>query len=248
MKPPMTGVAAVRAWLESDEFIAEPIVAVDGKQAPLVFDLGEGSLDLGEPLDGLDTARFSQLVERSMQQHKVRIAYGRWGERRALYKSEHFTAGNEARTVHLGIDVFCAPRTQLAAPLDGIVDIVANNARELDYGPMAILKHTTPGGQTFWTLYGHLGEECLSGLRSGMPIGAGERLGTVGAPPTNGNWPPHLHFQVILDLLDLGREFPGVAAASEQDRWLSLSPNPACFFPQVNAELLDGRSRFGKPG
>ena len=27
-----------------------------------------------------------------------------------------------------------------------------------------------------------------------------ERIGSVGAPPGNGNWPPHLHFQLIVDL------------------------------------------------
>ncbi|MGB5347669.1 MAG: peptidoglycan DD-metalloendopeptidase family protein [Woeseia sp.] len=243
MKPPMTGVAAVREWLSAADFSAEPIVDIEVAGEPLVLDLSEGSLALGEPLDGLNVGRFSELIEHALQQQATRVAYGRWGERRALYQSEYFTAGDEPRIVHLGVDVFCAARTNVLAPLDGIVELVANNARELDYGPLVILKHGTPGGHSFFTLYGHLGEDCLRSLRSGMPIGAGERIGTIGAPPTNGNWPPHLHFQVILDLLDLGRDFPGVATVGEQDRWLGLSPNPAGFFPQVAASLLDGRPR-----
>jgi murein DD-endopeptidase MepM/ murein hydrolase activator NlpD len=245
MRPPQTGVAAVREWLGSAGFAAEPIVAIDDDGVPLVLDLSEGSLALGEPLESLDVARFSELIERALRQHDKRVAYGRWGERRALYRSEQFTSGAEPRIVHLGVDVFCAARTNVLAPLDGIVELVANNARELDYGPLVILKHVTPGGQNFFTLYGHLGDDCLRSLRAGMPIGAGERVGTVGAPPGNGNWPPHLHFQVILDLLDLGRDFPGVAAVGEQARWLGLSPNPAGFFPQVAATLLDGRPRSG---
>jgi 4-aminobutyrate aminotransferase-like enzyme len=42
----------------------------------------------------------------------------------------------------------------------------------------------------------------------------------------NGGWPPHLHLQIILDLLDRGAQFPGVARASERAVWMSLSPDP----------------------
>jgi 4-aminobutyrate aminotransferase-like enzyme len=63
-------------------------------------------------------------------------------------------------------------------------------------------------------------------------------VGWIGAPPQNGDWPPHLHLTLIIDLLDLGTDFPGVARASERAVWLSLtaSPNlllriPAALFP-----------------
>ncbi len=241
MKPPLTEIGEIRAWLGSEAFSAEPVIEMDG--APLVLDLSAGSLALGQPLDNLDARQLGALIDAAMQKAGVRFALGRWGEHRGLYQSEYFTSGDEARTVHLGVDVFCAARTRVQAPLDGVVDILANNARELDYGPLVILKHSTPGGQSFWTVYGHLGDECLKELRAGMPIGAGESFATVGAPPGNGNWPPHLHFQLVLDLLDLGRDFPGVAAAGEQERWLRLSPNPAGFFPGIDAAALDGRER-----
>ncbi len=45
--------------------------------------------------------------------------------------------------------------------------------------------------------------------------GAGDRA--RGLAPTNGDWAPHVHFQIILDLLDLGRDFPGVCRASERE-------------------------------
>jgi 4-aminobutyrate aminotransferase-like enzyme len=44
--------------------------------------------------------------------------------------------------------------------------------------------------------------------------------------PTNGGWPPHVHFQLITDLLGRDGEFPGVAPAVRRDVWLSLSPDP----------------------
>ena len=78
-------------------------------------------------------------------------------------------------------------------------------------------------------------------VRQGQLVRAGQAIATVGAPPGNGNWPPHLHFQLILDLLGLGQNFPGVARASEQSYWLGLSPSPARFFPDMPAGELDGR-------
>jgi len=241
MTPAGSGLAAVRSWLESADFDPEPVVEVDGPS--LVLDLGRDSLELGEPLDNLDATRLGELIDAKMREAGVTHAYGRWGEERALYRSAHFTGNGEPRTVHLGMDLFCRAGTPVKAPLDAVVEIVANNARELDYGPVVILKHWAPAGQPFWTLCGHLGEGCLKTLRAGMPVGAGEVIARVGTPPVNGNWPPHLHFQVILDLKGLGREFPGVAAAGEAQRWFELSPSPAPFFPELTARELDGRAR-----
>ena len=48
----------------------------------------------------------------------------------------------------------------------------------------------------------------------------------MGDATENGGWPPHLHFQIITDLLDLSTNFPGVARASERALWTSLSPDP----------------------
>lgn len=238
---PTTAAAAVRDWLASDDFSPEPVIDCDDKA--IVLDLGRGSLALGESLESISVARFSELVNECMRRAGTGIAFGRWGETRGLYANDLFAGRDgERRDVHLGVDVFCRAGTPVMAPLDGIVSVVANNAQELDYGPMIILRHVTPSGKSFHTLYGHLGMECMRTVRAGMPVGAGEVIASVGAPPGNGNWPPHLHFQLILDLLDLGRDFPGVAPASQRERWLGLSPNPAMFFPQVSATLLDGRN------
>src|SRR5262249_23733641 len=89
-----------------------------------------------------------------------------------------------------------------------------------------ILEHRTPEGQTFYTLYGHLGLETLAGLRVGQTIAAGQQLGSIGSPEGNGNWTPHVHFQLIVDLLNLDCQFPRVALSSQREVWLSLSPDP----------------------
>src|SRR5204863_3080910 len=95
-----------------------------------------------------------------------------------------------------------------------------------DYGPLVILAHRCDTGEAFHSLYGHLGPEALSILAVGQEVAAGERLGSIGAPPGNGDWPPHLHFQIVVDLLGLGRDFPGVGWAGSRAVWRSLSPDP----------------------
>src|SRR5207237_423884 len=79
----------------------------------------------------------------------------------------------------------------------------------------------------------------------------------IGAPPINGDWPPHLHFQIIIDLLELDRDFPGVAFASQRAIWTSLSPNPNVMLgipterfpapePPKAATLSERRARIGR--
>ena len=42
----------------------------------------------------------------------------------------------------------------------------------------------------------------------------------------NGNWLPHLHFQIILDLLNHNENFPGVGEEFLIDIWSKISPDP----------------------
>ncbi len=99
-------------------------------------------------------------------------------------------------------------------------------AARRDYGPVLLLRHATGSGRHFFTLYGHLSRASLAELAEGQAISAGEPIGWIGEPPENGDWPPHLHLQIIVDPLDLGCGFPGVAAASQRPVWLGISPDP----------------------
>jgi 4-aminobutyrate aminotransferase-like enzyme len=165
-----------------------------------------------------------------MKRAGIRIGVGRYDEARPLYTSALFGGSNypaeERRTIHLGIDLFVEPGTALRAPLDGVVHILANNTAPQDYGPLVILRHKTGDGEEFFTLYGHLTRDTLNKLRAGQHVARGEEFARVGTASENGGWPPHAHFQIILDLLDLGADFPGVAYASQRSVWTSLSPDP----------------------
>jgi len=162
------------------------------------------------------------------------VGIGRYDEARALYTSALFGSRerptDERRTVHLGIDLQVAPGSAVRAPLNGVVHAFANNKAPLDYGPVVILRHALPNGaggaQEFFTLYGHLSAITLEKLRVGQQITRGEKFGEVGATSENGGWAPHLHFQIITDLLEYGTDFPGVVRASERSVWTSLCPDP----------------------
>jgi len=215
------------------------IIKTDG--CAIVLDLSTGAQLCGEEIAGLDAADLGELINRTMTESGTAYSFGRYAEPRDLYSNDDFASGDseESRTIHMGIDLFCVANTPIYSPLDATVEIVANNARELDYGPMVILRHPVESGSDFFTLYGHLGMDTLERISQGQEISAGEQIATVGTPPTNGNWPPHLHFQLINDLLDLGVDFPGVALRSQQDYWLGLSPSPASFFPECDASSLE---------
>jgi 4-aminobutyrate aminotransferase-like enzyme/Ser/Thr protein kinase RdoA (MazF antagonist) len=222
---------SVRRWLVNNAKTAAPILDVDVRTEPCrVFDLSVGSAYLGADPGEAETAPLTDKIFEDMKRAALRVGIGRYDEPRLLYTSQLFGGSSnptdERRSIHLGLDLFVEPGTRLYAPLAGVVHTLANNASPLDYGPVVILRHATADGQQFFTLYGHLSTDTLGQLQVGQAIAKGQQFARVGTAQENGGWPPHLHSQVILDLLDRGANFPGVARASERAVWTSLSPDP----------------------
>jgi 4-aminobutyrate aminotransferase-like enzyme len=141
--------------------------------------------------------------------------------------------------VHLAHDLFLEPGSPVYAPIAGRVRSVRDNAARFDYGPTVILEHTPADGPVFHTLYGHLSRASVAHLRDGDAVARGQKIGEIGPPPENGDWAPHVHFQLIADPLDSTGDFPGVAAASQRSTWLSLCPDPNL--------VLGGPARFRAP-
>src|SRR5882724_5821110 len=221
----------IKQWLAANAGSAASLLEADTRTAPsLVFDLSVGSTFLGAKPGGANNPEVREKLSAEMKRAGAAFGVGRYDEPRMVYASPLFGAsGNptdERRTVHLGMDLFVEAGTRLGAPLDGVVHLTANNVAPLDYGPLVILRHETTDGERFFTLYGHLTKETLEGLKEGQRVGRGEEFARVGATDENGGWIPHVHFQIIFDVLELGANFPGVAYASERSVWTSLSPNP----------------------
>jgi 4-aminobutyrate aminotransferase-like enzyme len=232
---PVPGNERVSRWLAEQARAGASVLDADLRTAPLLaFDLSIGSMLFGADPANAETRALAKKVLDEMETARVSIAIGRYNEARPMYTSSLFGGAaptDERRTIHLGFDLFIEPGTAIHAPVDGTVHLLAENTEELDYGPLVILRHTIPGGDgtgdaEFFTLYGHLTRETLLTLTPGQNISRGEVFAKVGAMQENGGWPPHLHLQVILDLLERGAQFPGVARASERRVWTSLSPDP----------------------
>jgi 4-aminobutyrate aminotransferase-like enzyme/Ser/Thr protein kinase RdoA (MazF antagonist) len=199
----------------------------------IVFDLSMGSRALGNLIELSDVEVFTRQLFDRMKAESCRVGIGRYNEARPIYTSDLYKlAGNDGpewRTVHIGLDVFMEAGTPILTPLDGVVHSFRNNDSPLDYGPTIILQHTVSDKDTqlvFYTLYGHLSADSLEGLYEGKPIALGTPFCKIGNYPVNGGWPPHLHFQIITDLLGRTGEFPGVARPSQREIWLSVSPDP----------------------
>ncbi len=229
---PNPSAPALVEWLSGHGDTFGPLLTPDPRTAATrVLDLGVASPEAGLPPVWGDPVRFSHDLWSLVGQDGASVGIGRYDEIRAFYASRIFRAegndGPEWRTVHLGLDLFVEPGTAVSAPLDGVVHSFANNAGALDYGPTIILEHpATDQRAAFFTLYGHLSVNSLDWMHEGRPVSRGSRLGEVGDHTVNGGWPPHLHFQVVTDLLDRRGDFPGVARPSDRRVWLDLCPDP----------------------
>jgi 4-aminobutyrate aminotransferase-like enzyme/Ser/Thr protein kinase RdoA (MazF antagonist) len=229
--PPDPKSQIVAAFLQNVSSTASPVLDIAPRKSRAhVFDLSVSSLFLGADPRSVECAALTAAIDAELERENKALGIGRYNEARLLYTTPLFTdtrnPTDEHRTIHLGIDLFVPSGTAVHAPLAATVEAFANNTQPLDYGSVVILKHATDTGESFYTLYGHLSVESLKNLALGQQIGPGENFAAVGEARENGGWPPHLHFQIITDLLELSRDFPGVARASQRHLWTSLSPDP----------------------
>lgn len=222
---------AVCTWLLRNKGTFHPVTGFDLADAQVtILDWSVGSTEAGG-IDALhDVQSQSHSIFSRLESEGSVAGIGRYDEPRAVYTTRAYSVPglhtDGMRTVHLGIDVFMAPGTPLYAPLDGEVVCVTNNAGDKEYGPLVILRHQTDDGTPFYTLYGHNNIYTLSLTRPGQHIRAGEKIAEIGPFPENGNWVPHLHFQIMTSLLGYTDDFPGVADPDVRDIWLSLCPDP----------------------
>ncbi|MBS1811555.1 MAG: aminotransferase class III-fold pyridoxal phosphate-dependent enzyme [Acidobacteria bacterium] len=249
-------------WLKSNEDAFASVMETDLRTEPsLVIDLS-----ISSPLINGDTnenaePKLTRRIFAAMTEAGVKVGVGRYDEARLLYTSPIFANNqrptDERRMIHLGIDLFAEAGTAIHAPLAGTVHAFADNHAPLDYGPVILLRHETSEGEEFFTLYGHLSRTSLEGLNAGQAIAKGQRIATLGTPEVNGGWTPHLHFQIITDLLDAGTDFIGVCYARERKIWRSFSPDPNLILnipasrfpapaPNKAATLTTRRQRIGR--
>lgn len=205
-----------------------PVITPDYKQLtykPLDLSSINTSLDL----DILkDPEKHHAQLQDFLKERQANVAYGGYLEQRKLYdRSDYFQATHpdDKRNIHLGIDLWCNAGTSVIAPLDGAIHSFQENTNFGDYGPTIILKHKVKNF-TFHTLYGHLSKTSLEGLVIGKKIKAGEQIATLGQPFENGEYAPHLHFQIIIDMQGNKGDYPGVCSKNTLEFYKQNCPDP----------------------
>lgn len=176
--------------------------------------------------DLIDTDRFSAWVNQKLAGGNYKYGIGGYMEHRTIYgRSELFNGAEEPRRLHLGVDIWADAGTPVYSPFDGKVHSFNDNHNFGDYGPTIILEHDLDG-LMLYSLYGHLSWESLQGLYPGKPIIKNERIATFGNAAENGNWPPHVHFQLIFDMEGHAGDYPGVGRFSEREKLMDNIPDP----------------------
>jgi murein DD-endopeptidase MepM/ murein hydrolase activator NlpD len=170
----------------------------------------------------MNTDSFSQYIKRKLQSANAKYGIGGYNEHRTIYSRSKLFG---PRCIHLGIDIWGEAGTAVYAPIEATVHSFGFNNAFGDYGATIILQHEI-NGLRFHTLYGHLSFDSIKELKEVQCIGKGHRFAAFGAPQENGHWPPHLHFQIILDMQGYKGDYPGVCAVSEKERYLANCPDP----------------------
>lgn len=170
---------------------------------------------------------FENYIENYLKENQAIIAYGGYNETRNLYKrSQVFnTSEEEERNIHIGLDLWTTANTPILAALDGKIHSFQFNNQLGDYGPTIILEHKVDNHH-FYTLYGHLSLESIQKLSKGQIVKKGEQIATLGKSSVNGDYAPHLHFQIIKDIQNKEGDYPGVCSLSTQAFYLSNCPDP----------------------
>ncbi|HKG07755.1 MAG TPA: peptidoglycan DD-metalloendopeptidase family protein [Pedobacter sp.] len=176
-----------------------------------------------------DTDLFSDWISGKLEGSKCRYGIGGYNEHRTVYaRSAHFDTADEPRRLHLGVDIWGPAGTKIYNFQEATVHSFKFNDSFGDYGATIILSYVLEG-RAFHVLYGHLNLAALDGLKEGQAVGKGVQFAVFGRKEENGCWPPHLHFQLIMDMEGLKGDYPGVCQYSKRAHYLTNCPDPEIF-------------------
>lgn len=176
----------------------------------------------------LETAHdYEVFIQNQLDTNRGKIMFGGYIETRNLYKRSTVfkNSDTEERNIHIGLDLWINEQAPIHAALDGKIHSFQNNTALGDYGPTLILEHQINNFK-FHTLYGHLSEASLVGKKVGDSVQKGMQIATLGLPPINGDYAPHLHFQIIMDMEGKFGDYPGVCSEKKLSFYKENCPNP----------------------
>jgi murein DD-endopeptidase MepM/ murein hydrolase activator NlpD len=201
---------------------------VPGTDRLLPLDFTQNNKELTSEILGNERV-FSNYIQHKLQATHSRYGIGGYSEHRTIYSiSPVFDGaqlGEEPRRLHLGVDIWGPAGTKVYAFMGGMIHSFAFNDQYGDYGATLILLHQLDG-LPFYTLYGHLSLHDIQSLSAGQYVTIGQTIAHFGDLNENGHWPPHLHFQIVLDMELKEGDYPGVCKYSERDKYLANCPDP----------------------
>ncbi len=223
----MSSIKQIESVLKKHQSTFHSVVPFNAKKDKLLLiDFTKNNTELNEQKLN-DTKLFSDYISHQLHKSKCTYAIGGYAEHRTIYsRSKLFNQLKESedRRFHLGIDIWGSAGITVFAPLGGVIHSFAFNDNYGDYGATIVLHHQLDTFN-FHTLYGHLSLKDIIKLKEGNYISQGEVLAHFGEPDENGSWPPHLHFQIIIDMHEMKGDYPGVCALHEREKYLKNCPD-----------------------
>lgn len=173
------------------------------------------------------SADFEQYITDYLKQNDAQVAFGGYIEGRTLYQRSSIFKSDllPERNIHIGLDLWIKAGTSVLAALDGKIHSFKNNIGLGDYGPTIILEHEIES-QKFYTLYGHLSLKSIEGISVGDFFKKGEHLANIGDSEVNGDYAPHLHFQIIKNIEGYWGDYPGVCNTKDLNFYIENCPDP----------------------
>ncbi|SHL45799.1 peptidoglycan DD-metalloendopeptidase family protein [Flavobacterium chilense] len=174
-----------------------------------------------------NAAQFEQFISDYLKKNDAEVAFGGYIEGRTLYQRSTIFKSDSIpeRNIHIGLDLWTKANTAVLAPLDGKVHSFKNNIGLGDYGPTIILEHEVEN-EKFYTLYGHLSLESIENLSVGTFFNKGEKIGSLGDSAINGDYAPHVHFQIIKNIQAYSGDYPGVCNTNDLNFYIENCPDP----------------------
>jgi 4-aminobutyrate aminotransferase-like enzyme/Ser/Thr protein kinase RdoA (MazF antagonist) len=231
----------VRAWLAERRGSFAELFGPDRPAAGgVVLDLSFASTLGGDDPERFDAPVCGARVDAVLS--GVKLGIGRYGEPRPINagpvfggrggRGRHDHDGGDPlatrRTRHIAVDLFAPAGTAVHAPLAGEVAQARWVPDRFDYGGLVVLRHRTDAGEPFEVLYGHLSRASVEALQPGQPIAAGQAFAVLGERHENGNWPPHIHIQLLVEDVSQAGDTPqGSVSPGEYVARSALNPCPA---------------------
>ncbi|MBR9999819.1 MAG: peptidoglycan DD-metalloendopeptidase family protein [Cyclobacteriaceae bacterium] len=207
------------------QWLLDPVY---GPGSGLKIDLGKNNPDIAS-MDFYSMKELETYILKLLREHGKKFAYGGYGESREFYKRSPLFLQGEPRIIHLGTDFWLPAFTAIHLPCNGRIRYITDHTGRGNYGPTIITEHHL-NRHSFFLLFGHLSRASLDPESRGIMKEQGEIIGYLGDYDENGDWPPHLHFQIIHKLKDDSGDYPGVAAVHESQSYLNNCPDPSLIF------------------